>query len=187
MIDPFKITNFKRTDEELEEFWLFCLCVAGKTAAIVAKLHNDFLTGTRYQGSPFTKVQKMAKNGVLLDNLKRARLGQYGKLVKSFTETVNANLDLRKCTFKDLEEIHGVGPKTSRFFLLHSRPNQKIAVLDVHVLAYLKTKGYDVPKTTPDKKRYAEIEQMFLAEAKKQKLSIADFDLKIWSERATKL
>lgn len=186
MIDPFKITNFKRSEEELEEFWLFCICVAGKTASIVAKLYDEFLTGTRYQGSPFTKVEKMIKNGVLVDHLKRARLGQYSRLEKSFKDTVNAKLDLRKCTVSDLEEIHGVGPKTSRFFLLHSRRNQKIAVLDVHVLKYLKNKGYDVPKITPDKKRYADVEQMFLTEAKKQKLSIADFDLKIWSEYATK-
>ena len=83
MIDPFKITNFKRTDEELEEFWLFCLCVAGKTASIVANLHNDFLTGTRYQGSPFTKVEKMIKNGVLLDNLNEPALDNMASLKRA--------------------------------------------------------------------------------------------------------
>ena len=34
MIDPNQVTNTARTPEELEEFLLFCVVVAGKNAAI---------------------------------------------------------------------------------------------------------------------------------------------------------
>lgn len=36
MIDPKNITNFDRTDNELEEFALFAIAVAGKSAKTIA-------------------------------------------------------------------------------------------------------------------------------------------------------
>lgn len=39
-----------------------------------------------------------------------------------------------------------------------------------------------MPKQTPPKQKYAEIEQIFLKEAAKQNLSIVEFDLSIWNQ-----
>ena len=97
-------------------------------------------------------------------------------------------IDLETCTAEDLEAIPGIGQKTSRFFITHSRPNQNYAILDTHILAWLKSLGYnDIPKSTPAGKRYQEIEQLFLFEAKKRNVSAADLDLQIWKERSKKL
>ena len=45
LIDPKDITNYNRTDVELQSFWIFCILVAGKnsdtTARLVAKLLKD--------------------------------------------------------------------------------------------------------------------------------------------------
>ena len=41
MIDPYKITNYNRTESQLQEFLLFCILVAGKTAYIQAKKLED--------------------------------------------------------------------------------------------------------------------------------------------------
>jgi len=43
MIDPSNITNFDRTDGELEEFALFAPAVAGKTADVQASKVNELL------------------------------------------------------------------------------------------------------------------------------------------------
>lgn len=56
----------------------------------------------------------------------------------------------------------------------------------MHILKFLKDKGYKVPASTPTGKKYKTIEGYFLKEADKSGLSVADFDLKIWKEYRNK-
>ena len=42
-IDPYNITKYDRTEEELQLFLLFCIVVAGKTAYIQAEKLEQFL------------------------------------------------------------------------------------------------------------------------------------------------
>lgn len=198
MIDPTKITNYNRDQQELEEFLLFCICVAGKTAKQIAKALDKFLKVARKRinfemgeyylqenkDSPFSLIRYLCDNYVLEEVLFNSRLGQHTKLYRAFIEVVNKDIDLKTCTPQDLEEIHGVGPKTSRFFILHSRPNQKIAVLDTHILQWLGRKGYAVPKSTPSGKKYYELEQAFIKEANNLNKDIAALDLEIWNDNA---
>ena len=177
-IDPTRITNYKRTQEELEQFLIFCVCVAGKNAQRTAKAVDMFLDGNT--GTPFERVRKMIKSDCLVYGLQRAGIGQYTRLSKCLNAMVNSVIDLKKVTIEELESIHGIGPKTSRFFILHSRKSQKVAVLDTHILKYLSKKGYKVPKATPSGRRYKEIEQIFLEIAKKLNTTPADLDLQIW-------
>lgn len=177
MINPYQITNFERTEEELQEFWLFCICVAGKTAYIIAKMLDNFLQGEK----PFEAINKMITDGTLLENLKKARLGKYRVLEKAFPQSLK--LDLRKCTVDELENIIGVGPKTARFFLLHSRKDVQISVIDTHMLKYIQSLGHNVPQTLT-KKKYLEFEKIIIEEANKSKMSLADFDLMIWKKYA---
>ena len=124
----------------------------------------------------------MIDRNILLDELQRVKLGKYSVLVKGYTEIVKNKINVFTCTITDLEVITGIGMKTSRFFLLHSRPEQQIAVLDTHILKYLREElEYEnIPTSTPTGKKYIELEQIFIKEANLSGLSIADFDLKIW-------
>jgi thermostable 8-oxoguanine DNA glycosylase len=180
MIDPNQVTNFNRTSAELQEFILFCAVVAGKSAHQQAHKLNWFLdTGT---GEPFEKIEQMD----LMQRLKESKLGQYNRLHTVFTQIVF--LDLEYCTVEQLEAIPGIGQKTSRFFVTHSRPNQNYAILDTHILAWMKSIGHqNIPKSTPQGKRYQEIEQLFLQEAKKRDMTPADLDLQIWKERSRRM
>jgi len=192
MIDPANITNFNRTKEELEEFLLFALCVAGKTASIQAKKLDQFLSLLRQfymwnkestddvKLSPFELLSD-SKEADVLTCMKEVGLGQYHKLLQGFEDV--RHLDVFTCTLEDLEKCYGVGPKTSRFFLLHSRPNQKIACLDTHVLKYLKSEGFPAPKVNPSKKLYPILEKAFLFLARENNMTPADFDLNIWNHK----
>ncbi len=123
----------------------------------------------------------MIASGTLLDNLQTARLGQYQRLAQGFENSLL--FDLRTASIADLKTIQGVGDKTARYFILHTRANQKIAVLDRHVLRYMRDKGYDVPKAgTPNGKKYLELEKSFLAEAQLEDMTPADFDLMLWNK-----
>ena len=93
---------------------------------------------------------------------------------------------LKSVTIEELESVDGIGSKTSRFFTLHSRPNQQIAVLDTHILKYMASKGYKVPKSTPPKNKYGAIEEQFIQLAKDNNMSVADFDLQVWRSYSEK-
>ena len=43
MVNPYDITNYNRTQNELQEFLLFTIVVAGKTAYIQAQKLDQFL------------------------------------------------------------------------------------------------------------------------------------------------
>ncbi len=189
MIDPIKITNYNLTNSELEEHILFWICAAGKNGVTSAKCLDRLLTylhGLKKNNSHFGLIRKIhseKKNKKWLSPLlKKFGIGCYNSKARAFIELVHSGINLKTCTVEDLENIHSIGPKTSRCFLIHSRRNVQHAGLDVHVLRYLSDKGYDVPAATPSKKRYKEIEVIFLKLAKKSGKSVAKFDLDIWNE-----
>jgi hypothetical protein len=179
-VNPNEVIRFDRTDDELETFWLFCGCVAGKTASTQARLLANFLASLGgWTVSPFERVRRSAMRGELLDALKTSRLGQYNRLCRFMIASLNLNL--RTCTVEDLEAIPGCGPKTARMFLMFSRPDQRFAALDTHVLKHLRANGIEAPKTTPPAgKTYRRLELEFLKLADASGMSVADYDLMVW-------
>lgn len=182
MINPSEVTKFDRTEAELEEFLLFCVLVAGKNSKVQANKLEYFIdTVLPKSKSPFDKIQRMINSGYLIFMIKEVKLGQYSRLSKCFTELMTLKGKLSTCTVFDLEKIHGIGPKTARFFLTHTRPNRQFAVLDTHMLRYLRDNGYNAPKSTPPAgPNYRQWEFAVLQEARKAGMSAADFDLMIW-------
>jgi len=195
LIDPTTITNYTLTDDELEAHILFWVCAAGKNGVVAAKCLYDLLNNLENiygHLSPFElvkAVERQEKSGVayLKDKLKEAGIGCYNLKATTFKTLAASGLDLRTCSTDDLETIKGIGCKTSRCFIIHSRPNQKLAGLDRHALHYLEDLGYKVPKTTPaSTKQYKQVEQWFIQEAYKQGLDVAVLDLKVWNEYRNK-
>jgi len=189
MITPSTITNFNRTEFELEEFLLFSIMVAGKNANQTAKKLDSFLFVTMGLMSPLSWVEHLLKleNDIstskpLMVCMQNHKLGQYGRLYKAFKGIAQFKDKLKDVTVQELENIHGIGAKTARFFVLHSRPNQELAVLDTHILRWLRDQGVKAPKATPNGKKYQELENIFLQLAKEKGISPADLDLQIWKE-----
>jgi len=188
MITPTTITNYNRTEEELEEFLMFAILVAGKGAEQQAKKLDAFLKHSMYinKGKPFAHVKYLVHLGWLEIQMKEFKLGQYKRIGHAFKEILKFKGKLKKVTIEQLESVNGIGSKTARFFILHSRPDANVAVLDTHILKWMSEKGYKVPKATPAKKKYAEIEKLFLTEAINHQMTPADLDLTIWKSYAKK-
>jgi len=166
--------------EELECRILYAIIVAGKSAKFAEQAFKRLFGQPAY--SPFAVVRAWVQEGVLLQNLQKARVGNYRKIERAYTELVQSKIDLIKCTPEELEMIHGIGPKTSRFFILWTRPEARVAVLDVHVLRWMRNAGCVVPKSTPSKALYARIEKQFLEMVDKAGLTPRQLDEQIWME-----
>lgn len=190
MISPTNITNHNRSQSELEEFLLFCIMVAGKSANQTAQKLNLFLHKRENNESPLEYVDALLHEelGINLEQaMRNARLGQYGRLGKAFAGIVKFQGRLHEVSVEDLESINGIGPKTARFFLLHSRPDQRLAVLDTHLLAHMREDlGMDVPKSTPNKNKYKVLEQKLLKVIDESGKTFAEYDLDVWKSRSQK-
>lgn len=195
MINPKDIINFNRNQNELEEFMLFCVVVAGKNSQVQAEKLNEFLkdvsnvyhTVCRQCCSWYNERAmwfEILRRVEFVGYLRKHKLGQYDRLERVFKKLIR--LDMRTVTLEQLVNIQGVGNKTARFFLMYTRPNQRFAVLDTHVLKYLREKGYNVPKSTPNKNHYPKWEEVYLKLADESGMTLPEFDLSIWKSHNEK-
>lgn len=189
MIDAVKITNYNLSVPELEEHILFWICAAGKNGVTSARCLDQLLSGwkpsaemVKANPTPFDIIGFINHNAYLSEEMRQCGIGCYNNKAKSFMELIQARLNLKTCSVEDLEAIHGIGPKTARCFLIHSRKDQKLAGLDTHILKFLRDKGHEVPKSTPTGKKYKALEKIFLEYADQSGMTVADFDLSIWND-----
>lgn len=183
LVDPQNITRYDQSVEELQLVLLFWIAAAGKKATTSARALEALLSeGNRRFGldAPFDIV--LAYGDALAEAMRLHGMGCYNNKSASMIALARSGIDLQSCSADQLESIKGIGPKTARCFLMHSRRGVRHAGLDTHVLKYMRSLGLDVPKSTPSGKRYAELEKAFLALADASGLGVAEFDLQIWRD-----
>lgn len=185
-IDPTKITNFNRTDSELQAFALFAIFCAGKNSDYASKCLARLLH--KCNSTPFEYLRELGEGGIH-NALVASKIGQYGRLTRAVVGMLK--LDLKTCSLEDLMAVHGCGPKTSNFILVHSREGYEGCVLDTHILAWLRANGVeDAPKSTPQNmEKYKELSQkwLYLSKIKYPHLSAADRDLLVWMSQSGRL
>ena len=178
-----QLTNETMSDRELQWRIIYSIIVAGKSAKFAENAIRKLFSG--YDEPPFEMIKIWWAAHTLESHLRMAKTGNYGKLATALRVLALSSIDLRTCTPADLEVVYGIGPKTSRFFILWTRPNARCAALDIHILRWLGEKGYKVPKNTPQSaKAYAVLEKAFLDEAEKLGMSPAELDKQVWTERS---
>ena len=135
MIDPSNVTNPARTAAELEEFLLFCVVVAGKNADQQAREARTVPRGQEalrlHPGErPGRHARGAAQGGAPREvhaprpELPRAR--------RARAPTCAA------CGVGGPHPLPGIGIKTAKFFVLHSRRDEMHGVLDTHVLGWMR-------------------------------------------------
>ena len=200
LANPLTVTYFRRDDFDLELFALFAVCVSNKNADQQSVKLAQFLCLEPTAESPLDAVLLMMKKGTLRENLVACKLGQYDKrLVPAFKTLTEINL--RTVAWQDLmytaatkkkaaTGVQGIGQKTAKFFVLHSRESQRICALDAMILLYAAEQGYpECPLVTPgDATLYSKIENFVLdcfdAQAEAEELTqeerYAVLDLRTW-------
>ena len=186
MIDPKKVTDYNRNETQLQEFLLYCVCVAGKKSEIETRKLDKFLSGA----SPFKLIRKLLKSSSvifmdgLMEHLSKNKIAPYKQRWNSFKDVVTLLPDnLSEVTLDELQQVRGISTKTSRFFLTHSREDFDEPVLDTHILRFLKDVGHDVPSSTPQNPNaYQKVAGLFKREADLAEMSVTDFDLQVWTK-----
>ncbi len=156
----------------------YAIVVAGKTAAFATAATRRVIEAVG--DTPLFDWVRLRSEADVEQVMRQARTGNYGKIGRALRFLCEAQIDLAVCGPADLEQVPGIGPKTSRFFILRQRPDSRYAALDVHVLRWMRDQGYDAPKSTPQGKAYDRLEQQFLAEADARGLLPGQLDWLIW-------
>jgi len=189
---------YNATEEQLQEFLLLGLFVAGKTAVVQQhKLHwflellkNRVFRSEDY--NPFQRLGLMEENH-LLQLLTYCKVGQYTRLVKALKWLGHKQWELPENQFvynitrDELCECPGLGMKTASFFLIYTREYQVHACLDTHILKWLGSIGHEgVPSASPtSKKTYEHWEETFLKEADHMGKDPTELDFQIWKHYST--
>lgn len=188
VIDPKQVTKYNRTQGELELFWLFCIMVAGKNSDTVSKKLATMMKPAECSNmTPFEYLRwidgREKEFGGIEGWLRHHKAGQYNRLCKAFKGSLTLNL--RKCLLSDLLDIPGVGQKTARFFLLHTRKSTPYVILDTHILRWLRQWEKTAPKVTPQSagqyELWSRIAYDYIEHYYPDK-TMAEADLTIWKE-----
>ena len=192
MIDPKKVTDYNRNEWQLQEFLIYCVCVAGKKSEIESPKVRKFCMDARFGHglTPFELIRKLlsvssVEEDGLMQHLKKYKIAPYQQRYNSLKDIVTLlDGDLREVTIDQLQEVRGISTKTSRFFLTHSREDFDEPVLDTHILRFLTDFGYkDVPQSTPQNpKVYERLSKLFRSIARFEGKSVTDFDLEVWTK-----
>lgn len=175
--------NYERGQQEREAFLLFCMMVAGKNAQLVLQKVNAFIEDIDPNDDGiFSAMRQADQEGLLETYVYKHKLGNYTRFLKFAREH---KPDVETCSIDELEKLHGIGPKTARFFVSFTRRGARHAILDRHVLAWLREKGVDAPKNTPTKpEEYSRLERAYLDLIGDK--DPAQTDYSIWLERRRK-
>ena len=166
IINPKEITDYNRSDWDIQKFFLFCTAVAGKKSEPIAvKINNlsDYISAEMAE-NPYYDTH-IRESGIIhyllgiddvpefgLNRMKEYKLGKYNQWEAFFKWWIDRiwnippNLHvllisdwLRRANVEQLEKIPGVGKKTSRFFKLHTDPEATGIPLDTHILKFIKS------------------------------------------------
>lgn len=188
-VDPFNIIGKEKEDICYKEsFLFFAVAVAGKTASVTSKkinaVLNEVMEGKR--GSIFKTIKEKYENNNYKDFLlilQKHKTGKYNTLVRFTKDFINKDINLNNTTVEELESLTGVGKKSSRFYMVYNNASNKdYAVLDTHILRFMKRFGVRTPKNTPTGNHYDRLEKIYLKIYKKSGFrgSLRDFDYAIW-------
>jgi N-glycosylase/DNA lyase len=168
------------SEEKIYQEFLFCLLTPQSQAqrcwSAVLELSNL---------SEFTQssVSKILKSKTRFHNTKTKRILQAPKTFEKIKPLLQNQKDIKSLRNSISKEVNGYGLKESSHFLRNiGFSNNKIAILDRHILKNLHSQKLIPEPKIKSQKNYLEIEEIFLDYAKSLKIPADELDLILWSK-----
>ena len=182
MINPTELIKPTDSTSRKQEFLLCCILSVGKNSDVAAAKLDLLLAGKDEGATPFDYLLSQDIRQLVLD----AKTGQYQRVSEAILQALE--VDVETVTLEQLQSIHGIGPKTARFFLVHAQ-GKTHAILDTHILKCMRGLFPDVPKATPPARHYGKWERLCLTfmQAKFPDDSPLVADLEIWRSQSSRV
>jgi len=173
--------NWANTREKRELVLLFSIMAAGKSANRTSDALN-YMMHTLPGNTPFDKIRTMVKRQDALEKLKTFRIGQHNRILKAFRAVVDFDVDATPPDPEKLREIPGIGLKTSCFVSLVYDRTLPVAVLDTHVLKFLRNRlEIEAPMGTPTSVRiYDRLSKPIIRLAELLGVTYGDLNIVLW-------
>lgn len=185
LVDPHDITNYALTLPRLQERLLFWIAAANNDANTASRGLYRFLMKIDGYDEPFAAIRRYDVE-TLMQLLKESGIGKYTRKARAFLEAAHFEKDLRRCSVDELEALYGVGMKTARCFVMHSRKEAQVAALDTHIKKGLRKLGHDVPMGTLGRNAYLEWEKVLQKYTEQLGMSAAAHDMAWWKAYKTR-
>ena len=192
MINPTCITRYDESESQLMEKLHFWILAAGKGGVAAASALERLYKRLPHARMPFDRVLLYCTvHGEigLRRLMKDCGIGCSTLKARAFISLAKKRPNLFKDGPDELMEHPGIGPKTARGFILHSRRNVRYACLDRHILRWLRDQGHThAPKDTPSSSlQYDRWEAIWLAACYAMGRTSAELDLEVWNSYASKV
>jgi len=179
-IDKFLESSREKINDKDDVFFelIFCICVPQSKAPVVRSSlkilqEKDILKkGSKDQLQRFLKGVRFVDKK--LDYLLLAR-EKFDEAWDKITELKENPMKLREWLFRN---IKGLGMKESSHFLRNIGLGDNLAILDVHILKWLESRGKKIKTLTP--KIYLELESDFINFSNELGLKSAELDITLW-------
>ncbi len=156
---------------------LFCISTANSSAkaGITFQKYLEGRSSDLFELEADELEELMRKAGVRF----YSRKARYAKKALENYSVVKRALKMPSFRAREqLVKLKGLGYKEASHFL-RNVGRKDVAIADRHILRWLESRGFEVPKTLTPRK-YLEIERTLRNVAERQGLSLAELDLKVW-------
>jgi len=172
-----------KTDWKME--FAFCIAAANSSAISALKFQKN-LENLKLEKLSLKEIKKLLReSGVRFFN-KKAVYVKNG--IKKFDRIEKIlKLEEKESREKLVRKVKGFGYKEASHFL-RNLGRKHVAILDRHILNWLKEKNYltKIPSTV-SKSVYLELEEIIERIARKKGISLAELDLYIWYKKTGKI
>jgi N-glycosylase/DNA lyase len=175
-----RLNQFKSLQEKdrLNEF-MFCLLTPQSNAQRCWQAVEEI---SKLKKLEETKVIEILKTRTRFHNTKAKRILSAKDMYSSISPLLS-NLDVLQLRNQIAEKVNGYGLKEASHFLRNiGLSNNKIAILDRHILRNLKARGVISSDKIKSEKQYLELEQSYLQFAGSLNIPADALDLFFWSQ-----
>lgn len=178
------------TNEELEIRFICAVCCGGtrltpeKTQKAVEQVSGamELMAFEEHPHSPFAIINLLHTQKGVEEAFKASGIAHAKNKAEAVCRVaglwVADMLDLATASVRDLEAVRCVGPKTARYFVMTTRPNAEVVVLEPEHLRHLRENGVvNVPVGVPGKGAlYERLESEFIKLARNAGATVRQYE-----------